>query len=133
MASSEGRVRPRFSATLPTGPGVEYARFPDAPLLPRLCPLREWRAAGDADVSPLMQLDFWEVRKTAAKRSVRIAADVSIRDVVSHTPAELSCLRWSRVPEVLPKTLMASIPAGVASPTATPYQGVAGRRDARTS
>ena len=73
------------------------------------------------------------LRATAAKSSARIAAEASIRDVVSHTPALLSALRCSRVPKFLPRTLMASMPAKAARPTATPSQGAAGRQGARTA
>src|SRR5215208_4532636 len=62
-------------------------------------------------------------RATAAKRSARIPAEASIRDIVSQPPASFRACRCLRVPKSLPRMPKASMPTSAARPSASPNQG----------
>src|SRR5215218_7635222 len=84
-------------------------------------------AGGEADqrdvVRPLNPRSIRSPRATAAKRSARIPAEASIKDIVSQLPASFSAWRCWRVPKFLPRMPKASITTSATSPTATPNQG----------
>src|SRR5215218_7753016 len=90
-------------------------------------------AGGEADqrdvVRPLNPRATRSPRATAAKRSARIPAEASIRDIVSQPPASFSAWRCLRVPKSLPRMPKASMTRAQPTPPRPRTKGVAGRRD----